>query len=114
MPADKPKRWFALGFAAHTRRVVTVPRGQRDTEAAEKVLLLIIFASTETTLCTCVKEAFAESETVRVILDRRNGERRREARTVGAERRYGERRDRLLIGEQLRSEGWAFVYRLSL
>jgi len=93
MPADKSKQLF--------------PSGSDD-----RIPLLIIFANTETTLCKCVEEAFVGAESVQVILDRRRGERRREVSNVGAERRYGERRSRLLIGEQLRSQGWAFVYRL--
>ena len=115
MPANEPTRLFDFASAAFTGREVTVPRGHKGTEpeAAPRVPLLIIVASAETALCECVKEAFAKSETVRVILDRRRGgERRQKALKVGAERRSGERRDRLLIGEQLRSHGWAFVYRL--
>ncbi len=114
MPANKLTRLFAFASASQTWRVVAGPRGHRDTEAAERVPLLIIVASTETTLCKCVTDAFAGCESVRVILDRRSRERRQEARKVGAERRDNERRDRLAIGEQLRSCGWAFVYRPSL
>ncbi len=113
MPANKPTRPFAFPSAAPTRREVTRRRGhgEIEPEAAPGIPLLIIVANTDAALCKCVKEAFAESETVRVILDRRRGDRRQEARKISAERRYGERRDRLLIGEHLRSHGWAFVHR---
>ena len=115
MPANEPTRLFDLASGVFPKREVTVPRRQQGTqpEAAERVPLLIIVASAETALCACVKKAFIKAETVRVILDRRrHGERRREALQAGAERRSGERRDRLVIGERLRSHGWAFVYRL--
>jgi len=114
MPANEPTRLFDLVPVAFPWREVTVPRRQQGTqpEAAPRVPLLIIVASAETALCACVKKAFIKAETVRVILDRRrHGERRREALQAGADRRSGERRDRLLIGERLRSHGWAFVYR---
>ncbi len=102
MPADKTG-------------AVPGPQGHRETEAAERVPLLIIVANTETALCQCVMEGFAGCDSVRVILDRRRGERRREPRGIGAaERRCTERRDRLAIGERLRSQGWAFVYRPSV
>src|SRR5436309_11701351 len=110
MPANEPTRLFDLASGVFPKREVTVPRRQQGTqpEAAERVPLLIIVASAETALCACVKKAFAKAETVRVILDRRRHERRREALQASAERRSGERRDRLLIGERLRSHGWAF------
>ena len=115
MPDNESTRPLDSASAVFTWPEVTVPRDHQETEPdmAERVPLLIIVANTETALCECVKEAFANSETVRVILDRRRGgERRQEALKVDAERRSGERRDRLLIGERLRSHGWAFVYRL--
>jgi len=114
MPAQKPTRQFLLASAAATRREGTIPR--RDPvqpEAVQKVPLLVIVANTDATLCRCVRAAFVGSESVSVILDRRRGDRRHEPRGVGAERRSGERRDHLLIGEHLRSDGWALVHRPS-
>ncbi|PYM84268.1 MAG: hypothetical protein DME06_04700 [Candidatus Rokuibacteriota bacterium] len=113
MPAQKPTRQFLLLSAASPRREGTVPRGCPEPEAVQKVPLLVIVANTDARLCRCVRAAFAGSESVRVILDRRLGDRRQEPRGVGAERRSGERRDRLLIGERLRSDGWALVHQPS-
>lgn len=113
MPAQKPTRQFPLAPAAATRREGPIPRGYPEAEAVQTVPLLVIVANTDATLCRCVRAAFAGSESVSVILDRRHGDRRHEPRGVGAERRSGERRDHLLIGEHLRSDGWALVHRPS-
>jgi len=113
MPAQKPTRQHLPAPAAATRREGLIPRGYPEPEAAQTVPLLVIVANTDATLCRCVTAAFAGSESVSVILDRRRGDRRQEPRGVGAERRSGERRDRLLIGERLRSDGWALVHRPS-
>ena len=106
MPARKPRRPFAFAAAAQAGR-----EGHRGVEAAERVPLLIIVARTDAALCRCVTEAFATCESARVILDRRRHERRQAARPVGVDRRSTDRRDYLAVGEQLRSGGWAFIYR---
>ena len=106
MPARTPRRPFAFAAAAPAGG-----DGRRGVEPSERVPLLIIVASTEPALCRCVTEAFAACEGARVILDRRRGERRQAACSVGVDRRSTERRDYLAVGEQLRSGGWAFIYR---
>jgi len=106
MPARKPRRPFAFAAAAQPG-----PEGHPGVESAERVPLLIIVASTETALCRCVTEAFATCESARVILDRRRRERRQAAHPVGVDRRSSDRRDYLSVGEQLRSSGWAVIYR---
>jgi hypothetical protein len=113
MPAQKPTRQFPPAPAAATRREGPIPRGHPEAEPDLTVPLLVIVARTDATLCRCVRAAFAGSENVSVILDRRRGDRRQEPTGAGAERRAGERRDRLLIGERLRSDGWALVHRPS-
>jgi len=106
MPTRKPRRPFAFAAVAPAG-----PDGRPRVEASERVPLLIIVASTEPALCRCVTEAFAGCEGARVILDRRHRERRQAACSVGVDRRSTDRRDYLAVGEQLRSGGWAFIYR---
>ena len=106
MPARTPRRPFAFAAAAPAGRA-----GRQGVEASERAPLLIIVASTDTALSRCVTEAFAACESARVILDRRRGERRQGARPVGVDRRSTDRRDYLAVGEQLRSSGWALIYR---
>src|SRR5262245_32563312 len=56
-----------------------------------------------------IKRAFAEEEReARVILDRRESERRRSQALLKTDRRHGERRHRDVTGE-LQSTGWAVV-----
>jgi hypothetical protein len=113
MPANKPTRRSVTASAALARREGAAPPDRRPAEAelAGTIPLLVVVSGSDATFWKFVKAAFAGSESVRVILDRRSGDRRRGARGVGANRRNGERRDRLLIGEQLRAHGWALVHR---
>ncbi len=57
-----------------------------------------------------IKQAFAGEETVRVILDRRAGDRR--ARPVlegGVERRKRDRRSRSHLDRELQTLGWSLI-----
>jgi len=56
-----------------------------------------------------LKRAFANDKRVRVILDRRSGERRKAPSARDAERRRADRRSRSMIDDQLRRQGWAMV-----
>ena len=56
-----------------------------------------------------LKRAFANDKRVRVILDRRSGERRKAPSARDAERRRTDRRSRSMIDDQLRRQGWAMV-----
>jgi hypothetical protein len=113
MPANKPTRRLAAASAAPARREGAGPSDRRRTEpeTTGTIPLLVVVSGTDSTFWKFVKAAFAGAESVRVIVDRRSGDRRRGARGVDADRRNGERRDRLLIGEQLRTHGWALVHR---
>lgn len=69
---------------------------------------LFIVARDRVKLYEYVKRAFAGNDTVEVILDRREGERRREREGRAPDRRRGERR-RVDVSTQLRALGWAIV-----
>ena len=56
-----------------------------------------------------LKRVFANDKRVRVILDRRLGERRKAPSARDAERRRADRRSRSMINDQLRRQGWAMV-----
>ena len=56
-----------------------------------------------------LKRVFANDKRVRVILDRRSGERRKAPSARDAERRRADRRSRSMIDDQLRRQGWAMV-----
>lgn len=74
--------------------------------------LLFIVSREEPRLYHYVRAAFASTEAVEVILDRRYGERRRSARPVDVDRRQGERRA-TDVGQSLRHLGWATVWSTS-
>jgi hypothetical protein len=60
-------------------------------------------------LCDQLRRAFAGDDTVRVLLDRRAGERRKRLVSLGTDRRRGERRAESSIEDQLRMIGWVLV-----
>jgi hypothetical protein len=71
---------------------------------------LFIVARNRERLYEYVARAFADNDTVQVILDRRTGERRRQAVPHEPERRRGgDRRIRTDVDRQLRALGWAIV-----
>jgi len=71
--------------------------------------LVFIVSRTASKTYMNIKRAFADEETeVRVILDRRERERRRSQTLPQADRRHGERRHADVTGE-LQSTGWAVV-----
>jgi CheY-like chemotaxis protein len=56
-----------------------------------------------------LQRVFANDKRVKVILDRRSGERRKAPAARDAERRRGDRRSRSGVDDKLRQQGWAMV-----
>jgi hypothetical protein len=74
--------------------------------------LLFIVSHEEPRLYHYARAAFADTEAVEVILDRRRGERRRTRRPVDVDRRRGDRRV-TDVGQTLRHLGWATAWSAS-
>lgn len=70
---------------------------------------LFIVSRLEPQLFEYLSREFASEDDVRVILDRRVGERRRSAGTHDVERRQGDRRTLAHVPRQINSLGYAFV-----
>jgi len=71
--------------------------------------ILFIVSRGEPDLYGYVRGSFSGEDTVRIILDRRAGERRRRHAEPGADSRRGDRRSRPTIDRDLRAYGWAIV-----
>ncbi len=69
---------------------------------------LFVVARYDVQLCDYLKQEFA-NEPVTVILDRREGERRRGGQAPGADRRRADRRSRPDVEESLRTLGFAII-----
>ena len=70
---------------------------------------LFIVSRLETDLFDYLTQEFAAEDDVRVIFDRRLGERRRGGGAHDVERRQGDRRAQSHISRQITSLGYAFV-----
>ena len=70
---------------------------------------LLIVARDQLELCQSLKQAFGDSEQVAVILDRRQGERRRGIAPVTADRRGNDRRSFPHIEDDLRVRQYVLV-----
>ena len=73
---------------------------------------LFIVSRHQPELYSYLSKEFSAEPDVRVILDRREGERRRQADRAAAElsdRRQSDRRDNVEVGGQLSTLGYAFV-----
>ncbi len=70
---------------------------------------LFIVARERHDLYASLVRTFEVDEGVRVILDRRLGERRRRLAAPAVDHRRGERRARPEVDAQLRSRGWALL-----
>ena len=72
---------------------------------------LFIVSRQQRALYSYLTREFSGEPDVRVILDRRQGERRQPERvmTEGVDRRHAERRGDSEVGDQLSSLGYAFV-----
>jgi hypothetical protein len=71
--------------------------------------LVFIVAPGQQELYASLNRTFAGDDTVRVVLDRRRGERRRTPAATAAERRQRDRRKDARIDRQLRERGYAVV-----
>jgi transglycosylase-like protein with SLT domain len=83
----------------------------RHDDQPERVSRLIIVADHRTRLYARFQRAFADHESVRVLLDRRVAERRRRSGSSATDRRQSDRRSPLAIDGLLHSMGWAIVPR---
>lgn len=72
--------------------------------------LVFVVARGEPERYEFLRRAFAEEETVEIVLDRRRGERRRQTLASTPERRHGERRGPSRDGE-LDRLGWTLLRR---
>ncbi len=70
---------------------------------------LFIVARERHDLYASLVRTFETDEAVRVILDRRLGERRRRLEVRAVDHRRGERRAQSEVDAQLRSRGWALL-----
>ena len=70
---------------------------------------LLIVARDQRDLYDCLQHAYADSETITVLVDRRQGERRRRVQPVAGERRYGDRRSLPSLEHDLRFQQYVLV-----
>jgi len=70
---------------------------------------LLIVARDRVDLYETLQHAYGDSETLTVLLDRRQGERRRSVQPVAGYRRRGERRSLLSIADDLRVQQYVLV-----
>jgi hypothetical protein len=70
---------------------------------------LLIVARDQGDLYDCLQHAYADSETITVLLDRRHAERRRSVQPVAGDRRRGERRSLLSLADDLRFQQYVLV-----
>jgi hypothetical protein len=85
------------------------PNGLHTPPTRPPVRGLLIVARDQRDLYDCLQHAYGDSEEITVLLDRRQGERRRRIQPVAGERRYGERRSLLSIAEDLRYQQYVLV-----
>src|SRR6267142_2059617 len=97
--------------APSTRSPDCWPQASRDPNSTGAVMasLLFIVSRTESGTYTYLRHALAKGSGD-VIVDRRQGERRRVRQDVTCDRRYGDRRHRDVTGD-LQTSGWALVHR---
>ena len=85
-----------------TNRLSTPP-------ACPAVRGLLIVARDRVDLYETLQHAYGDSETLTVLLDRRQGERRRSLQPVAGDRRRGERRSLLSLADDLRWQQYVLV-----
>ena len=116
-PACGSRTWVSLSrfmgqasSSRHPRRLDGSPSAaQRHDDHPAMVRQVIIVAGHRAHLYEHIKRAFAGNETVRVLLNRRIGERRVRSGPSTAERRQGDRRAPRTIDGLLRAMGLAVV-----
>lgn len=115
-PACGSETWMPLARFLETAREGRVARLVQSLDVSDEPVPwrtgtahhFIIVAHDREPLYRHLKESLAGNSTIRVVLDRRRGQRHAIAGGTQAERRRAERRWRL-IDEQLRVLGWAVV-----
>jgi hypothetical protein len=70
---------------------------------------LLIVARDQVDLYDCLQHAYSDSEEITVLLDRRQGDRRRAVQPVPGERRHAERRSLLSVADDLRFQQYVLV-----
>lgn len=70
---------------------------------------LLIVARDQRQLCRTLQRAYRDTDEVTILLDRRQGERRRARQPVARERRHGDRRRRPAITDELRLQHYVLV-----
>src|SRR5262252_3107694 len=106
-------RFLDLMTASQTLRPEATVRKLPPRRATEEEMAiakhLLIVARHRRELYEEIKRAFAGHDSVQVVLDRREGERRQGKGSAAVDRRRRNRRTRLGIDEQLRTIGWSLV-----
>ena len=85
------------------------PNGLRTPPLRPPVRSLLIVARDQGDLYDCLQHAYGDSEAITVLLDRRQGERRRRVQPVRGERRQGERRSLPSLEHDLRFQQYLRV-----
>ena len=85
------------------------PNGLSTPPTQPAVRSLLIVARDQGDLYDCLQHAYGDSETLTVLVDRRQGERRRSAAPVAGERRRTDRRSLLSIEHDLRFQQYLLV-----
>jgi hypothetical protein len=89
---------------------MSVPtNGLRTPPARPPVRGLLIVARDRVDLYEALQHAYGDSETITVLMDRRQGERRCVVQPVAGDRRRGERRNLLSLAEDLRCQQYVLV-----
>ena len=70
---------------------------------------LLIVARDRVDLYEALQHAYSDSETITVLLDRRQGERRQSIQPVAGDRRRGERRSLLSLADDLRCQQYVLA-----
>jgi hypothetical protein len=110
-PVCGSESWVVLGrFLAEARsKWLAVDRPDHPSWAGPDPRVLLIVAPHEDPLYQRLTRAFAGEASVRVLLDRRVGERRSRADRSRVERRGGDRRTRASVDDLVRTVGWALA-----
>jgi hypothetical protein len=107
-PACGSETWLPLARFLERRGVARVP-GRTKPAAREVTRHLLVVARTRMDLFEPLRRAFAGHDSVRVILDRRTGDRRRQSDAALMERRRRDRRRRPDLEEKLRTHGCVLI-----
>jgi hypothetical protein len=84
-------------------------RARRRAEDGDGPRYVLVIARERTDLYEALRVAFAGQHVIRLVLDRRKGDRRQLSSHAGPERRRRDRRRRADVERQLRSHGCALV-----